>query len=375
MTSDLFLHQPEPDRIQKLTEEVSAYTLRISPDHVPSSSDHVPSSSDKWVLASNLQKSIRRGLTETAAGTAIKLLSVDERYFWRRLLVIAYEDVGYGNIQLCFDLLKSFRREAMHRQLGAERVAAYFATALSNACKSRALCDGIAMLEFNVQLGKFEQHCFGLTDSQLIDVICDENESQMIRVAALRHICGYHVYANGSYRTITPARPELMREVCRQLDLTKMETALFLSGQSASESLNIPLPLVATLTRGEKSEVRAEQVYEGKNGILFAAFDRHTRAGKRCFAQLVRDVPQVRTFFDNRPALNPVDVLGVSVFIVEGSLLNRWVVFPQSDILRLTFEHNVLEHFGVTGECASELLSLTCESLTMLNQVRAEVLK
>ncbi len=364
MTSDLFLPQVEPGHIQKLTEEISAYSLKFSPDHVPSSSD-------KWVLASNLQKSIRRGLTETAVGTAIKLLSVDGRYFWRRLLVIAYEDVGYGNIQLCFDLLKSFRREAMHRQLGAERVAAYFATALSNACKSRALCDGIAMLEFNVQLGKFEQHCFGLTDSQLVDAICDENESHMTRVAALRQICGYQEYANGSYRSITPARPELMREVCCRLELTTMETTLFLSGQSASESLNIPLPLVATLARGEKSEVRSEQVYEGKNGTLFAAFDRHTRVGKRCFARLVHDVPQVCKFFDHRPALKPVDVLGVSVFIVEGSLLNRWVEFPQSGILNQTFEHKVLEHFGVTGGCVHELLSLTSDCLPMLNHIRA----
>jgi replication-associated recombination protein RarA len=95
---------------------------RISEFQVNTTPDIIPTAFDRWLLASNLQKAIRRGLTDVALGTASKLLIVDARYFWRRLLVIAYEDVGFSNITVCHDLLKTFRREALCRDLGPERV-------------------------------------------------------------------------------------------------------------------------------------------------------------------------------------------------------------------------------------------------------------
>lgn len=358
------LNAPSPPLIERIT----AYRPHIE-------ATDVPTTIDRWLLSSNLQKTIRRGLTDTAVGTATRLLVVDPSYFWRRLLVISFEEIGVSDVGLTHDLLKTFRREALHRQLGVERVAAYFAATLANARKSRALCDAIAMLEFNVRLSEIEKRFFALTDIQLVDVACGQDEPLMERVAALRHICGYRENAKGSYRSITPARPELMREVCCVLNLTDIETTLFMSGQSTSEALNIPLPLVAQLARGEQQEVQTQHIFDGTNGILCASLDRHTRLGKKCFAKFAKEVKPLCDFFQQHPTLHPVDVLGVSVFIVEGSCLNRWVVFPQSETLRQTFEQNFLEHVGVTGECASELLKITRENLPILNRIRAETIE
>ena len=366
MTFDLFGQHVQPNHISTLTDKIAAYTYQIGV--APVSAIHF----DKWVLSSNLQKSIRRGLSVTAIETAIKLLAIDPRYFWRRLLVIAYEDVGFANIGQCYDLLKFFRREAAHSQLGPDRVAAYFVEALAKSCKSRSLCDAIAMLEFNVRLEELEKPWFGMSDDEIVSAIsCTEN-STTSRVAALRHICGYTENSKGVYRSITPARPELMLEVCRRLELTEMETTLFISGQSVSDSLNIPIPLVSKLARGGSQECQAEQVFEGKDGILFAAFDRHTRAGKNCFNRFAQDVDAVREFFQRQPSkLDPVSVIGVAVFIVEGSCLNRWVVFPQSNDLRQAFEQNFIERVGVTGDSASQLLTIVRENLSILNAIRA----
>ncbi len=350
-----------------LIERIAAYQPHIE-------AANKPRSSDKWVLASNLQKAIRRGLVDTALGTAIKLVSVDKLYFWRRLLVIGYEDVGLSDIPMCHELLKTFRREALHRELGVECVAAYFAATLANARKSRTLCDAIAMLEFNVNLGAIEKPFFALTDTRLVEVICSEGEALIERVAALRHICGYRENAAGGYRVIAPARSELMREVCSVLGLTDMETTLFLSGQNTSEAMNVALPLVVQLARGEQRDVQAKQVFEGRDGLLYAALDRHCRSGKRCFAKFAKEAKPVADFFRQNPERNPVDVLGVAVFIVEGACLNRWLEFPKSDILRQTFEQNFLEHAGVTREAASELLTIIRDNLPMLNQIRAEAL-
>lgn len=333
---------------------------------------HIPATDDRWMLASNLQKSIRRGLVNTAVGTATRLLEVDSRYFWRRLLVIAYEDVGYGDIGLCHTLLKTFRREALHRELGPENVARYFARELARARKNRSLCDAVAGLEFSTRRSDCERPYFRMGDEQLLFAACNAGAPVLYRVAALRHVCGYRQFAQGTYRTLAPARPDLMREVCRRLGLSEVETALFLSGQGVSEGMNITLPLIAQMVRGNQAEQQAEQALAGKHGILYAALDRHTRVGKRCFARLARECKIVRQFFDRRPALDPVAVLGAGVFVVEGAVLDRQLVFDGADDLQRQFDQNFLEFAGVAPDDQPELLALVIDSLPRLNRLRAE---
>jgi replication-associated recombination protein RarA len=49
---------------------------------------------DRWVASSLLQKSIRRSETQLALRAAFRLNAFDRSYTWRRLLIIAFEDVG-----------------------------------------------------------------------------------------------------------------------------------------------------------------------------------------------------------------------------------------------------------------------------------------
>jgi hypothetical protein len=333
---------------------------------------HVPTTDDRYILASNLQKTIRRGLVPTAEATAVRLLAVDPGYFWRRILVIGYEDIGYGDIGLVHDLLKTFRREALHRELGVERVATYFAHELARVCKSRSLCDALAMLEFSVKRGEYERQCFSLSDEQLLAKACDIGTPIMDRVAALRHICGYRIIERGVYRSHVPARTELMREVCRRLELSEVETLLFMSGQGVSDSLNIPLPMVAQMARDTLQEQAAEQRFSGKNGILYASLDRHTRLGKRCFARLAKEVQPAREFFARHPEANPVAAIGAGVFIVEGAMLDRWLEFDGSDSLQQQFDQNFIEYVGIPPDQHLELLAVVMSSLPRLNRIRAE---
>lgn len=349
---------------RSLPERIANYRPRVA-------ARYIPETADRWLLASNLQKSIRRGLGDVAEGTAVCLLSVDPPYFWRRLLVIAYEDVGVGNLGLCHDLLKTFRRAALHRELGPENVAQYFAHELAHARKSRSLCDALAVLEFSVGRSEYENKSQGIADEQLLVAICDVGKPFMDRVAALRHICGYGRFSNGRYETQAQARPELMREVCRRLELTEVETRLFVSGQSIAESLNIPIPLVVQIARASQhSEQQAEQLFDGKNGILYAAMDRHVRAGKKCFAKFAKEVGQVREFFEHRKDLDPVAVLGAAVFIVEGAQLDRWLVFDGADDLRATFNRNFLEYAGLHPDEHDEFLSMLLDNQRHLNRLR-----
>ena len=350
---------------ESLADLISDFKLNTSPDIIPITRD-------RWLLASNLQKAIRRGLTDAAKGTASKLLTVDPRYFWRRLLVIAYEDVGYGDIPLCHDLLKTFRREALCRDLGPERVAQFFAHELSNACKSRSLCDALVILEFSSRREEFERLCMSLTSEQLVAIACDLAMPIMDRMAALRHICGYGVFSGGLYRAQVKANPELMIEVSTRLGITEVETTLFRSGQSVAECLNIPIPIISQMvTASKQSEHAVAQGFEGKSGVLYAALDRHTRAGKRCYARLAKDEQLLGRFFAQRPALDPVNVLGIVLFVVEGAALDRWLVFAGSERLRLDLKQTLFAYAGISGDDQAEILDLVNRSQDQLNGIRA----
>jgi hypothetical protein len=55
---------------------------------------------DPWLAASALQKSIRWDATEDALIAAHTLLEIRPDRLWRRLAIIALEDVGLGDLDL-----------------------------------------------------------------------------------------------------------------------------------------------------------------------------------------------------------------------------------------------------------------------------------
>lgn len=76
---------------------------------------------DRWLLASLLQKAIRRDQAETALGAAIGLLEMDAPRLWRRLATIALEDVGVGDLDVTLALLGVSTVPALRRALGGNR--------------------------------------------------------------------------------------------------------------------------------------------------------------------------------------------------------------------------------------------------------------
>ena len=166
-----------------------------------------------------------------------------------------------------------------------------------------------------------------------------------------------------------------MIEVCNRLGLNEVETTLFRSGQSVAESLNIPIPVIATMiTASSRSEHAVSQAFDGQSGVLYAALDRHTRAGKRCYARLAKDEPLLSRFFAQRPSLDPVDVLGIIMFVVEGAVLDRWLEFDGAEQLRLDLKQNLFTYAGIAGDDQAEILELVSRSQEQLNGIRAEVI-
>jgi hypothetical protein len=60
---------------------------------------------DVWLLASLLQKAVRRGELQAARRAGHQLLKLDPPRLWRRIMTLALEDIGIGDITACAALV------------------------------------------------------------------------------------------------------------------------------------------------------------------------------------------------------------------------------------------------------------------------------
>lgn len=60
---------------------------------------------DIWLLASLVQKAVRRGDLQTARRAGHQLLGLDAPRLWRRVMTLALEDIGIGDVEACAALV------------------------------------------------------------------------------------------------------------------------------------------------------------------------------------------------------------------------------------------------------------------------------
>lgn len=77
--------------IESLDRAISAFNFQPVP----------PLKCDKSIAVSNLHKSVRRRDVMSALRSTQTLIELDPDYLFKRLVIIAYEDVGIANSHLC----------------------------------------------------------------------------------------------------------------------------------------------------------------------------------------------------------------------------------------------------------------------------------
>ncbi|HYS89038.1 MAG TPA: hypothetical protein VEN78_29145, partial [Bradyrhizobium sp.] len=97
-----------------------------------------PLGCDRWIASSVLQKSIRRGDVELAQRAARTLHAFDRSAIWRRLVVIACEDVGVGDIDALLETFLAATSTDLRRQCGEASVLGAVVRRLAEAVKDRS---------------------------------------------------------------------------------------------------------------------------------------------------------------------------------------------------------------------------------------------
>ncbi|MGE0630314.1 MAG: hypothetical protein AB7O43_21170, partial [Hyphomicrobiaceae bacterium] len=146
----------------------------------------LPASSDqnhRWRAVSSLQKAIRLGDAYAAMTAAHICHGLNKQHLWRRLAVIAIEDVMLGNLLAVAMTLALAGSKAAREDVGDLKAALWMASVLANGLKDRTACDLCAVVDYDRTLHSDADSWARESDERLMELAGDRDisvERQML---------------------------------------------------------------------------------------------------------------------------------------------------------------------------------------------------
>jgi hypothetical protein len=321
-------------------------------------------------LASLLQKAIRRNEPEWALPAAHSLLAVDPLSFWRRLLVIVFEDVSFGDLALVTDMLAA-RSKRWRTSVATEwRFAAYFVDRLCKAPKCRAPNNLIEIAKYDPAVrDRARTLAFQPFDEVLSRAITGLSLPDRLLAAASLHGRSEDFEAHPDADPervraafLSDASPALVYGVTEGLAATRLDHPLAMALLSTAmpsepfETADDSFPPIMSLVRG----------------IPAYAYDMHTRAGAAAIRSFVRQAREVREALRNAgvPERSWFELVRHCIFDLETGLVKRRVVDPVSLDLR---RHAETVGHGRTRENAASIMDTIVTSWPLYAKLRSSL--
>ncbi|MEZ4498298.1 MAG: hypothetical protein R2845_16325, partial [Thermomicrobiales bacterium] len=166
---------------------MTCYDIFSTPDRP----DHAGVLADPWLATSALQKSIRRGLQTPSLLATSFLLERQPDRFWRRIVVIALEDVGIGDLQLVHEVLAVSGRKQWRAERGGDwSFAANLVARLCEAPKSRDACDALVIADLHPELREQRSAFLDLGTDTLSDIVAAHDRLLGERILAAWLVAG-----------------------------------------------------------------------------------------------------------------------------------------------------------------------------------------
>ncbi len=322
---------------------------------------------DRWVLASLLQKAIRRDQPEWALPAAYSLLTADPASFWRRMHVIALEDVSFGDLALIAEILAA-RSKRWGASIATEwRFAAYFVDRLCKAPKCRAPNNLIEIAKYDpAARASARTLAFQSFDDVLARAITGLSLPDRLLAAASLHGRSKDFEAHPDAdpervraALLSDASPALAYCVTEGLAATRLDHPLAIAVLSKA----MPPPPFATADDSFPSVSLVR-------GIPAYAFDMHTRAGAAAIRSFVRQAREVREALRNAgvPERSWFELVRHCIFDLETGLVKRRVFDPVSLDLR---RHAETVGYGRTPQNASAIMDVLMASWPLYAELRS----
>ena len=353
-----------------LTEELELFSHSRALDPV------APLPCDRWVAVSALQKSIRRGDSLTAQRALRTLYRHDPGSTWRRLLIIACEDVGIGAPGAVIVTARRCANAKAFRERGREEAAA-LATAqmLAEAAKDRSADLLFAVALRDPALEATRSRCRSVSVARRLELVADPTLSLPERAFAVWHCSG--VESRAEHRVGPGDQDALIRTYAELGVPEQLLDATAVAVKKAREPFVLLLPLLWLAAVRSETELLNAPLPPSTllDGVPFYALDGHTRLGRQAIRLFAQERHEIAQFLIERGCGSGDDgALRMAVFYADGALTWPTLQWRHSAELMATGAAADFRSVNVEAKVGAELVRLVAGHIADLDKIRRQML-
>lgn len=343
----------------------------------------------KWQVSSAMQKSIRRGDGETAVQMAEGLSTLDPEYCWRRLPVIAMEDIGLADPMLVGAVLWLSGKKAKRLQMFGSDLQALHAIvkAMAFSVKDRSVCDLTCWVMYQPEWQEKRDAAFAYDSGEPKNLFTNTSAFIADRMLAAWAIAGTQRMPGDNLPEKAPGDFKAVLGLCEAMSIPPLIRWIMHAGyQKIGDGMPLAYPLIWEMVI--KSYALAPAKWRAdvmttlpKIGYYPSeAFDWHTNLGKRAFNYFNAISLPMQVFLSLDCKIDPMDKkdrikpTATLDFYVEGSLLDKRLEFEGSHDIRELTELAVNRAYLVPGEFNDWAMAMFRGNLETLHYARLKVL-
>jgi hypothetical protein len=328
---------------------------------------------DPWAASSLLQKAIRRGDAELARHAARTLYRQRGNAIWRRLVTIAFEDVGIAEPELVAELTKLATDKALRAVIGEDiELILDLSSRLATAPKDRS-ADYLFCGALKLPAGQSErERLTNIVMDERIAIAADPSQPLMRRAVATLANCT--VDGAGLKSTSNPALEQLL-DLLQDDCPSPVHDACALAAKKGSDAIVLMVPLLWSVVSREVAPLTIEDCAvpsaEMIGRLPLYTFDKHTSAGKQAITLFAQENREVREVLSRHvPQIAAREVALIAAFYADAMPVARRLNWSQSHSLEAL---GLKADMGGAG-CPESGITLVMESvirnLDHLNDVR-----
>lgn len=333
--------------------------------------DIKPMPGDPWLLASAMQKAIRRGEIDRAVMAAYSLWHQDKPRFWRRLHVTALEDCGVANTKLLCQVLAATSAMTWRKRVGDLKTAIWLTIQLCQSDKIRIAEQAYTQAE---RASNYQGHRLrlpGESDECLSGIVADLQGDLVERTMALWLLAGTKRFGSDYMPQRLGSLAHAVSAV-EALDTPHDLTKACISVISRSPwplSLITPLCWQAVQAQPKPLYVWLDPipVVDDYKTMPLYACDMFTRIGKAVIRDFQKAVRPLRQF--------STEQIGLGVFYVEGGRLDKVLTSEWLEDFRQSAELADIEGTGIILPEYLGFKEMVAENMPTLNSIRRSYLK
>lgn len=336
----------------------------------------IPANYDVHIAASVMQKAIRRGEEAIALVAAARLMETDANRLWRRILVIAFEDVGIADFTTLSKVVAVHGQKRWRAAHGGEwSVVAFLVTRMCRANKDRTADDLLHLAENDPNLNDHRQ-CWSSTPiDRLLEFIKDPEINFVEQALAIWLGVGTDRYRSPRLRE-RRGFPEEVFAAFNSLGVPNDILAVAWTGhKKMSWPLAAFLPAAWLRSQNEDRMIRSDLLSPSAclESVPSYALDTYTRSGKAAIRQLLQTSAPLRSFLGlHAPEQGWPKIVAVMLFRIEGGLMANRLRWPSGEQIKERADEIIP---GLPIEVGIEGMELLRAEIPQLNAARGMIIR